>query len=69
MKLEPGWCDRIAPDLSEKDEPRRASALGLEPRRDFRIDRKRRAASASLGGRKGAVTKAARRKLAEQEGT
>lgn len=67
MKLEPGWVDRIAPAVSSKDERTRATAMGLTPRRNFRIDPKRRAASAALGGQRGAISKAARRKLAAQE--
>lgn len=67
MKLEPGWCDRIAPAVASTDEHTRATALGVTPRRNFRIDPKRRAASAARGGQLGAISKAARRKLAAQE--
>jgi hypothetical protein len=65
--FQPGWVDRIAPAVATKEEHTRATAMGLVPRRNFRIDRARRAASAALGGQRGAVTKAARRKLAAQE--
>jgi hypothetical protein len=53
MKLQVGWVDRIAPAVATKDEHARATAMGLEPRRNFPIDRARRSESAARGGRLG----------------
>jgi hypothetical protein len=53
MTLAPGWADALGRAAASKDEKERAAALGLEPRRNFRIDRKRRSESAARGGKLG----------------
>jgi hypothetical protein len=53
MSFQPGWADTIGKALASKDETERAEAVGLTPRRNFRIDRKRQAESAARGGRLG----------------
>lgn len=37
--LTPGWVDEIATAVASKDEPTRAEALGVTPRRCFRSSR------------------------------
>lgn len=64
--MTPGWCESFGKALAERDEQKRAAALGVAPRRNFRIDRVRMAASAAKGGRKGAVSKARARAAAEE---
>lgn len=51
--LKPGWADLLAPAVKTGDEATRAEALGVKPRRNFRIDRTRMADSARRGGQLG----------------
>lgn len=53
MTLAPGWVEAVGKAAASKDETERAEALGLKPRRNFRIDRKRRSESAARGGKLG----------------
>jgi hypothetical protein len=53
MTLAPGWADAIAKGVASKSEPERAEALGVKPRRNFKIDRARQRESAARGGRLG----------------
>jgi hypothetical protein len=57
VTLAPGWVDAIAKGVASKDEAERAEALGLKPRRNFRIDRARQRESAARGGRLGRRTR------------
>lgn len=66
--MTPGWCESFGKALAERDEQKRAAALGVEPRRNFRIDKARMAASAAKGARKGAISKARARAVKEDEG-
>lgn len=65
----PGWVDAIAKAVSSKDEKQRAEALGYVPRRCFRIDRARLAASASRGGRIGGGKRKMKKPLFEEDET
>jgi len=47
------WVDSIAAAVKSNDETTRAEALGYKPRKRFRIDPARLAASAARGGRIG----------------
>lgn len=60
---QPGWAEKLGDIMGGDDEAERAEASGLTQRRCFRKDFDRMAASASKGGQKGAVSKAAKRKL------
>lgn len=53
MTFTPGWADEIGKALASKDEQERATAMGVQPRRCFRINTKARAESAARGGRLG----------------
>ena len=65
--MTPGWCESFGKALAERDEQKRAAALGVTPRRNFRIDRVRQAASAAKGGRNGAISKERARAVTEEE--
>lgn len=53
IELKPGWADEFAKTAATKDEKSIAEALGHAPRKRFRIDPARLAASAARGGRIG----------------
>lgn len=62
MKL--GWAEEMGLALASKDETVRAAAMGAKPRRCFRINDAKIAASAAKGGHLGALSKARKRKFA-----
>ncbi len=64
-ELKPGWAEEMGKIMGSQDEAARAAVSGLTQRRCWRRDKGRTMDSASLGGRKGALTRAARRKLKE----
>lgn len=53
MTLAPGWAETLGKAAASKDEQERAKALGLKPRRCFRINRAAQKESAARGGRLG----------------
>jgi hypothetical protein len=55
--IEQGWAEAYGAALADQDEQRKADATGLKPRKCIRVSWERRAASARLGGQRGAVTK------------
>lgn len=59
----PGWADQMGQIMGGQDEELRAEASGLTQRKCWRRDEGKAFASASKGGKKGAVAKSARRKL------
>lgn len=53
IELKPGWADAFTKACATKDEKTVAEALGHAPRKVFRLDPARLAASAARGGRIG----------------
>lgn len=53
IELKPGWCEAFTKACATKDEKVVAEAIGHAPRKRYRIDPRRTAASAARGGRIG----------------
>lgn len=50
MSLPIGWAETLGKGLASKDEQERAAAMGVDPRRCFRINRAAQKESAARGG-------------------
>lgn len=61
--IKPGWVEEMGQLLASKDETVRATAMGVTPRRCFRRNDAKIAASAARGGRLGSIAKIRKRKL------
>ncbi len=53
QQLPPGWTDAFTRGVSSPDEATRAEALGVQPRRCFRVSEADTARSAARGRRRG----------------
>jgi hypothetical protein len=57
QQFPPGWVDALAPAVKSGDEKTRAEALGVKPRRCFRISNDAFTASRKRGSARGHVTR------------
>lgn len=61
--LPPGWTDGVRLGAASPDEATRAKALGVEPRRCYRVDGERKSQSRKRGSQRGVASRYALKNL------